>query len=152
MIDIRKIKKLIQLVEHSNVSELEISEGDNSIRINCAPSHARSIDISSENNKNALSNQVGLECNKSGGILEDDKKDHTIIHSPIVGTFYLTPNPDAEPFIKIGKKVHTGDTLCIVEALKMMNHIKTEKSGTVVSILAESGKPVEFDEALIILE
>jgi acetyl-CoA carboxylase biotin carboxyl carrier protein len=152
MIDIRKIKRLIQLVEQSNISELEISEENSSVRICCSPNSSQLANTLSAENEDTSSNQVGLEYNKTIIASKDDKKNRTVIRSPIVGTFYLTPNPNAKPFIEVGQKMRAGDTLCIVEAMKMMNHIKTEKSGTVVSILAESGNPVEFDEPLIVLD
>ena len=127
--DIRKIKKLIELVEESGISELEISEGEESVRI------SRSAPAAAEAAPAAAAEISGH-----------------IVRSPMVGTFYRTPSPDAKAFIEVGQKVNVGDTLCIVEAMKMMNQIEADKSGTVKAILVESGQPVEFDEPLVVIE
>ncbi|MDU4798385.1 MAG: acetyl-CoA carboxylase biotin carboxyl carrier protein [Klebsiella michiganensis] len=144
--DIRKIKKLIELVEESGISELEISEGEESVRISRAAPNAgfpvmqQAYAAPMMQQQPALSNAVAAEI--SGHI----------VRSPMVGTFYRTPSPDAKAFIEIGQKVNAGDTLCIVEAMKMMNQIEADKSGVVKAILVESGQPVEFDEPLVVIE
>ena len=133
--DIRKIKKLIELVEESGISELEISEGEESVRISrAAPAAAAPATVPSM--------EAPAAAEISGHI----------VRSPMVGTFYRTPSPDAKAFIEVGQKVNVGDTLCIVEAMKMMNQIEADKSGTVKAILVESGQPVEFDEPLVVIE
>ena len=142
--DIRKIKKLIELVEESGISELEISEGEESVRISrSAPAASYPVmqqAYAAPVQQPALSAAVAAEI--SGHI----------VRSPMVGTFYRTPSPDAKAFIEVGQKVNVGDTLCIVEAMKMMNQIEADKAGVVKAILIESGQPVEFDEPLVVIE
>lgn len=155
--DIRKVKKLIELLEESGVSEIEIHEGEESVRIsrnssspamaiqhpyptqNIAPTAAHHAPI---NNNNNPSNQESNISVTSGHIVK----------SPMVGTFYRSPGPDKKPFVSIGDKVSIGDTLCIVEAMKMMNQIESDCSGTIKEINVENGQPVEFDQPLFIIE
>ena len=153
--DIRKIKKLIELVEESGISELEISEGEESVRISRAapaasfpvmqPAYAAPVQ------QPALSAAVAPAAAEAAPAAAAEISGH-IVRSPMVGTFYRTPSPDAKAFIEVGQKVNVGDTLCIVEAMKMMNQIEADKSGTVKAILVESGQPVEFDEPLVVIE
>ena len=146
--DIRKIKKLIELVEESGISELEISEGEESVRISrSAP--AASFPMMQQ--QPALANAVATTAAVEAPAAAAEISGH-IVRSPMVGTFYRTPSPDAKAFIEIGQKVNVGDTLCIVEAMKMMNQIEADKSGVVKAILVESGQPVEFDEPLVVIE
>lgn len=153
--DIRKIKKLIELVEESGISELEISEGEESVRISrAAPAAsfpvmqqayaAPMMQQPAQSNAAAPATVPSMEAPAAAEI-----SGH-IVRSPMVGTFYRTPSPDAKAFIEVGQKVNVGDTLCIVEAMKMMNQIEADKSGTVKAILVESGQPVEFDEPLVV--
>ncbi|HCM9489618.1 TPA: acetyl-CoA carboxylase biotin carboxyl carrier protein [Enterobacter hormaechei subsp. xiangfangensis] len=145
--DIRKIKKLIELVEESGISELEISEGEESVRISRA-APAASFPVMQQP---ALSAAVAPAAAEAAPAAATEISGH-IVRSPMVGTFYRTPSPDAKAFIEVGQKVNVGDTLCIVEAMKMMNQIEADKSGTVKAILVESGQPVEFDEPLVVIE
>ena len=153
--DIRKIKKLIELVEESGISELEISEGEESVRISrTAP--AASFPVMQQAyaapvQQPALSAAVAPAAAEAAPAAAAEISGH-IVRSPMVGTFYRTPSPDAKAFIEVGQKVNVGDTLCIVEAMKMMNQIEADKSGTVKAILVESGQPVEFDEPLVVIE
>ncbi|QSW35061.1 acetyl-CoA carboxylase biotin carboxyl carrier protein [Leclercia pneumoniae] len=154
--DIRKIKKLIELVEESGISELEISEGEESVRISrSAP--AASFPVMQQayaapmmQQQPALASAVAPAA-EAAPAAAAEISGH-IVRSPMVGTFYRTPSPDAKAFIEVGQKVNAGDTLCIVEAMKMMNQIEADKSGTVKAILVESGQPVEFDEPLVVIE
>ena len=146
--DIRKIKKLIELVEESGISELEISEGEESVRISRA-APAASFPVMQQAYA-ALSAAVAPAA-EAAPAAAAEISGH-IVRSPMVGTFYRTPSPDAKAFIEVGQKVNVGDTLCIVEAMKMMNQIEADKSGTVKAILVESGQPVEFDEPLVVIE
>lgn len=153
--DIRKIKKLIELVEESGISELEISEGEESVRINRA-APAASFPVMQQAyaapvQQPALSAAVAPAAAEAAPAAATEISGH-IVRSPMVGTFYRTPSPDAKAFIEVGQKVNVGDTLCIVEAMKMMNQIEADKSGTVKAILVESGQPVEFDEPLVVIE
>ena len=142
--DIRKIKKLIEMLQESDLNEIEIQEGEESVRISrgsmksievqSAPIESDKADVLSTNNETAKIN--------SG----------SPIKSPIVGTFYRKPAPDKPPFIDIGSHVSTGDVVCIVEAMKMMNEIKSEFTGQVTAINVEDGAPVEFDQSLIVID
>jgi acetyl-CoA carboxylase biotin carboxyl carrier protein len=140
--DIRKIKKLIELVEESGISELEISEGEESVRISRA-APAASFPVMQQayaapmmQQQPALAAAVAPAA-EAAPAAAAEISGH-IVRSPMVGTFYRTPSPDAKAFIEIGQKVNVGDTLCIVEAMKMMNQIEADKSGTVKAILVES--------------
>ena len=142
--DIRKIKKLIEMLQESDLNEIEIQEGEESVRISrgsmksievqSVPIESDKVDIISANNDIAKIN--------SG----------SSIKSPIVGTFYRKPAPDKPPFIDIGSHVNAGDVVCIVEAMKMMNEIKSEFTGQVTAINVEDGAPVEFDQSLIVID
>ena len=142
--DIRKIKKLIEMLQESDLNEIEVSQGEESVRI-------------SRGNNNNVSTQIPLSNNpiQVSEIGEDEIQQELSgnqIKSPIVGTFYRRPNPEKAAFINVGDVIEVGDVVCIVEAMKMMNEIKSEYSGKVVSIIAEDGQPVEFDQTLIIIE
>ena len=155
--DIRKIKKLIELVEESGISELEISEGEESVRISrrapaaSFPMMQQAYAAPMMQQQPALANAVATTAAVEAPAAAAEISGH-IVRSPMVGTFYRTPSPDAKAFIEIGQKVNVGDTLCIVEAMKMMNQIEADKSGVVKAILVESGQPVEFDEPLVVIE
>ena len=155
--DIRKIKKLIELVEESGIAELEISEGEESVRISRAPvapaypmmQQAYAAPVMQQPAP-ALAGAVA----PAAPVVEAAPAQISghIVRSPMVGTFYRTPSPDAKAFCEVGQKVNVGDTLCIVEAMKMMNQIEADKAGVVKAILIESGQPVEFDEPLVVIE
>lgn len=152
--DIRKIKKLIELVEESGISELEISEGEESVRISrAAPAQAYPM---MQQYAMPAQQQPALAAAVAPTAAETPAapaavSGHTV-RSPMVGTFYRTPSPDAKAFVEVGQKVNVGDTLCIVEAMKMMNQIEADKSGVVKAILVENGQPVEYDEPLVVIE
>ncbi|EAA1215820.1 TPA: acetyl-CoA carboxylase biotin carboxyl carrier protein [Salmonella enterica] len=155
--DIRKIKKLIELVEESGISELEISEGEESVRISRTTANAgfpvmQQAYAAPMMQQPALSNAVAPAATPAMEAPAPAEISGHIVRSPMVGTFYRTPSPDAKAFIEVGQKVNVGDTLCIVEAMKMMNQIEADKAGTVKAILVESGQPVEFDEPLVVIE
>ena len=158
--DIRKIKKLIELVEESGISELEISEGEESVRIsramNTVPpvmqqAYAAPMFQPMAQPQPALASAVAPAVAEPVKEASAEISGH-IVRSPMVGTFYRTPSPDAKAFIEVGQKVNVGDTLCIVEAMKMMNQIEADKAGVVKAILVENGQPVEFDEPLVVIE
>ncbi len=142
--DIRKVKKLIELLEASDIAEIEIHEGEESVRISrhgtlppppvavaAAPASAPAAETEEKQ--------------------EPELEGH-IIHSPMVGTFYRAPNPGAKPFVNEGQSVSAGDTLCIIEAMKILNQIESDKSGVVKRILVENGQPVEYNQPLFIIE
>lgn len=147
--DIRKIKKLIELVEESGINELEISEGEESVRISrSAPNTGYPV---MQQAYAAPVMQAQAPVAAAPAAAEAPAKAEIsghIVRSPMVGTFYRTPGPDAKAFVEVGQKVNVGDTLCIVEAMKMMNHIEAETSGVIESILVENGQPVEYDQPL----
>ena len=148
--DLRKIKKLIELLEESNLAELEIHEGEESVRLSrpgtAAPAApAQPVQQPAPQPVPAPS----ASAESSGG--EESLPEGQIVRSPMVGTFYDAPDPDSEPFVKEGQKVSKGDTLCLVEAMKMFNQIESEYDGTVAAVLVESGQPVEFDQPLFVI-
>ncbi|MDX6020642.1 acetyl-CoA carboxylase biotin carboxyl carrier protein [Scandinavium sp. V105_16] len=153
--DIRKIKKLIELVEESGISELEISEGEESVRISRTSANASFPVMQQAYAAPMMQPQMAPAAAAPAAAPAEAPKAEIsghIVRSPMVGTFYRTPSPDAKAFIEVGQKVNAGDTLCIVEAMKMMNQIEADKSGVVKAILVESGQPVEFDEPLVVIE
>ena len=146
--DLRKIKKLIELLEESNLAELEIHEGEESVRLSrpaAGPAVAPAPVAAPAQAAPAPAPVAAAES------ADDSLEDGEIVRSPMVGTFYDRPNPDADTFVKEGQKVNRGETLCLIEAMKMFNQIESEFSGTVVSILVESGQPVEFDQPLYVI-
>ena len=142
--DIRKIKKLIEMLQASDLNEIEIQEGEESVRISRGSTQPlERISAPIELNKvNALPENNDVSDIDSG----------SSIKSPIVGTFYRKPAPDKPPFVDIGSHVNAGDVVCIVEAMKMMNEIKSEFTGQVSAINVEDGAPVEFDQSLIVID
>ena len=152
--DIRKIKKLIELVEESGISELEISEGEESVRISRAPANVGYPMMQQAYAAPVQQPALATAVAPVAAVAEAAPAEISghIVRSPMVGTFYRTPSPDAKACVEVGQKVNAGDTLCIVEAMKMMNQIEADKSGVVKAILVESGQPVEFDEPLVIIE
>lgn len=153
--DIRKIKKLIELVEESGISELEISEGEESVRISrnmpAAMAASQYVLPQAQFAAPVQPAQPAVSAKPEAQNEPEEMSGHAVL-SPMVGTFYRTPSPDAKPFVEVGQTVAVGDTLCIVEAMKMMNQIEADKAGVVKAILVENGQPVEFDEPLIIIE
>ena len=152
--DIRKIKKLIELVEESGISELEISEGEESVRISRSAPAASYPVMQQAYAAPMMQPQAAATAAPAAAAEAPAKAEISghIVRSPMVGTFYRTPSPDAKAFVEVGQKVNVGDTLCIVEAMKMMNQIEADKAGVVKAILIESGQPVEFDEPLVVIE
>ncbi len=146
--DIRKIKKLIELVEESGINELEISEGEESVRISRGVPMVQAAPMMQAAPIAApapVSAAPAMEA--SAPVLSGH-----IVRSPMVGTFYGSASPDAPSFVEIGQHVNAGDTLCIVEAMKMMNQIEADKSGVVKEILAQNEDAIEFDQPLFIIE
>ncbi|CAA1278093.1 acetyl-CoA carboxylase biotin carboxyl carrier protein [Klebsiella pneumoniae] len=150
--DIRKIKKLIELVEESGISELEISEGEESVRISRSAPAASYPVMQQAYAAPMMQPQAPAAAAAAAEAPAKAEISGHIVRSPMVGTFYRTPSPDAKAFVEVGQKVNVGDTLCIVEAMKMMNQIEADKAGVVKAILIESGQPVEFDEPLVVIE
>lgn len=146
--DIRKIKKLIELVEESGIEELEINEGEESVRIvlrssSPAPIYQQPVAAVAPSMPAPAPEQPGPNSGKT------EASNENAVTSPMVGTFYRSPAPGSPVFVEVGQKVNVGDVICIVEAMKMMNQIEADRAGVVEAILVEDGCPVEFDQALI---
>jgi acetyl-CoA carboxylase biotin carboxyl carrier protein len=142
--DIRKIKKLIEMLQESDLKEIEVSQGDESVRI-----------LRGGHNENHLvGSGMQTQLVQPADVLIDKVEEKKLevgsaVKSPIVGTFYRKPGPDKDPFIKVGDSIEVGDVLCIIEAMKMMNEIKSDISGKILSIDVEDGEPVEFGQRII---
>lgn len=149
--DIRKIKKLIELVEESGITELEIAEGEESVRISRTSSVVNAAPVAAPVAIAAAPVAAPAATAPVASTEPAVVAGHQVV-SPMVGSFYRASSPDAKPFVEVGSKVNVGDTLCIVEAMKMMNQIESDKAGTVVAIEVEDGAPVEFDQVLVIIE
>ena len=161
--DLRKIKALIDLLDKSNLAELEIKEGEESVRLarhsQHAPpmvmAHAPAPHASADHDRRAAAQPMPAvsataheaQVGKNG----KDVPDGHMIRSPMVGTYYASPNPDSAPFVKIGQTVKAGETLGIIEAMKMFNPIEADVSGTVRAILVTTGQPIEFDEPMFVI-
>ena len=141
--DLRKIKKLIEMLQESDLSEIEVKEGEESVRINRKKSDA-------EIPQQIVAPQV--QSKKIVENVEEPEENLSFIQSPMVGTFYRSPAPGKPPFVEIGQRVKKGDTVCIIEAMKMMNQVKSEFDGKIVDIKVENGQPVEFNESLVSIE
>ncbi|MDE1197684.1 acetyl-CoA carboxylase, biotin carboxyl carrier protein [Pseudomonas sp. Bc-h] len=147
--DIRKVKKLIELLEESGIDELEIREGEESVRI----SRHSKTPAQQYYAPAPVAAPVAAPAPAAAPVAAAEapsapKLNGTVVKSPMVGTFYRTPAPGSPAFVEVGKTVKKGDTICIVEAMKMMNHIEAEVSGVIESILVENGQPVEYDQPL----
>jgi len=149
--DIRKVKKLIELLEESNVAEIEIHEGEESVRISRMPAvlpaqavvqAAPAVAMAAPPQEVAVAEPAAEAATHEG---------HAVT-SPMVGTFYEAASPGAKPFVSVGQQVSVGDTLCIVEAMKMLNQIEADKAGTVTAKLVENGQPVEFGQSLFVID
>ena len=145
--DIRKIKTLIEMLEASNLNEIEVSQGEESVRISKSSGEIKVLQDSNIGINNESQSINKIDNNQ----IENEIKGNQVT-SPIVGTFYRKPSPDKEPFIKVGDIVNKGDVLCIIEAMKMMNEIKSEFDGKISSIEVDDGQPVEFGQTIIVIE
>jgi acetyl-CoA carboxylase biotin carboxyl carrier protein len=148
--DIRKVKKLIEMLEESSLTEIEIHEGEETIRISRASaSVTHSAPVAQAP---AITHVLAPAAAPAPSPAAAAAPTGHAVTSPMVGTFYRTPSPDAKAFADVGSQVNVGDTLCIIEAMKMMNEIESDKAGVVKAILKESGQPVEYGEPLFIIE
>ena len=152
--DLRKIKKLMELLEESGIAEIEVKEGEESIKLSRNTQAVQNI-INPAETKQIIT----AADNVRDTTLTDDKKDKSkelpdgdIITSPMVGTFYRAASPDSKPFVEKGQKVSKGDTLCILEAMKMMNQVNAETGGTIIDILVDDAEPVEFGQPLFVIK
>ena len=151
--DIRKVKKLIELLEESQVAEIEIHEGDESVRISRmstsvpAPAMIQAAPVAAVAPPPAAAQAPAATPEPAA----DATPEGHAVTSPMVGTFYEAASPGAKPFVEVGQQVNVGDTLCIVEAMKMLNQIEADKAGTVSAKLVENGQPVEFGQSLFVI-
>jgi acetyl-CoA carboxylase biotin carboxyl carrier protein len=152
--DLRKIKKLIDLLEESNLAELEIKEGEETVRLSripkgmvttmtaAAPAHQLRVEPPAPAATSAASSAPAADTSLPEG---------HVVTAPMVGTFYASQNPESPAFVKVGQKVKAGDTLGIIEAMKMFNQIESDVAGTVLAVLVSNGQPVEFDEPMFVI-
>ena len=154
--DLRKIKKLMELLEESGIAEIEVKEGEESIKLSRNISSTTNMQVpqiiqqpvqTSQPPTNQQAADMGVNA------VDDLKKEkRNTVNSPMVGTFYASASPESKPFVTIGQSVKKGDTLCILEAMKMMNQVQAESDGKIVEILVDNAEPVEFDQPLFVLE
>lgn len=154
--DIRKVKKLIELLEESGLNELEIHEGEESVRLSRGA--ANTVAPQQSYTPVAVPNQIApaAPLNPGSSGTDDESEELNIpaghkVCSPMVGTYYSASSPDAEAFVTLGQRVEEGDTLCIIEAMKMFNQIEADKAGKVTAILCDDGNPVEYDQPLFVI-
>lgn len=146
--DIRKVKKLIELLEESGVAEIEIKEGEESVRISRTGAHAPMMMAPAP---------VAAPVAAPAPVVEATEKPSEeisghVVRAPMVGTFYRSPSPGAKSFVEEGQTVKAGDTLCIIEAMKLLNQIEADKAGTIKAVLVENGQPVEYNQPLFVIE
>ncbi len=149
--DLRKLKTLIELVETSGIAELEIQEGEERVRISRAVAHGQPMMMAPQG---AMASAAPPVAPHPGVAIPEPAPEPSghVVKSPMVGTFYRSASPGAKAFVNVGDTVQSGDTLCIVEAMKLMNEIEADAAGTVKEILVENGQPVEFGQPLFVLE
>ena len=149
--DIRKVKKLIELLEESGISEIEIKEGEESVRISRGPSGTSHQQIVVPHAPAVAAPPATAEPVVTSEPKEELPSGHSVT-SPMVGTFYEAPAPGQKPFVEVGQSVNAGDTLCIIEAMKMLNQIEADISGKIKAKLVDNAQPVEFGQALFVIE
>ncbi len=153
--DIRKVKKLIELLEESGVAEIEIQEGEESVRISRYSQSAPPpppAPVAAPVPPPPAAAQAPEPAAAEAPAAEPEVPEGHVVKSPMVGTFYRAPSPGASPFVEVGQQVNVGDTLCIIEAMKLLNQIEADKAGTIKAILVENGQPVEYDQPLFIID
>jgi len=144
--DLRKIKKLIELVEESGITEIEVKSGDEAVRIVRAPENQ----VATASTQPVVAKETGTLIQQTAAPVNTDAA--CIVVAPLTGTFYRSSTPGETPYVSTGQKVNVGDVLCIIESMKMMNHIEAEQAGTVTSILVDDGVPVQEEQALFTIE
>ncbi len=160
--DLRKIKKLIDILEESNLAELEIKEGEEVVRLSRFPKGIVPMQMAPQAQapvthvhmepQRAASPPVTLDATEVSIVKKDrDLPEGHVLRSPMVGTFYASANPESAPFVQVGSQVKVGDTIGIIEAMKMFNQIEADANGTVLAVLAKNGQPIEFDEPLFVI-
>jgi len=147
--DLRKLKKLIDLVQESGIAELEITEGEEKVRI--AKGGQVSVAHVPAGSLPAPATVAAAASSPDPSVVESPGPARHTLNAPMVGTFYRAPAPDAKPFVEVGQQIKEGETVCIIEAMKLMNEIEADASGTVVEILVENGQPVEYGQPLFVI-
>ncbi len=159
--DLRKLKKLIELVEESSIAELEITEGEEKVRISKSGSGVQNYAfmppamqqvMSPIQQQTPMPGTEALNTNESSVADKNPIPDGHIVKSPMVGTFYRAASPGASAFVEVGQRIKAGDTLCIIEAMKLLNEIEADKDGVIKAILLENGQPVEYGEPLFVIQ
>ncbi len=150
--DIRKVKKLIELLEESGIAEIEIHEGEESVRISRNSQAAAPIYAAPQPQMAPVAAPPVAEAAAAEAKTDSASPTGHQVTSPIVGTFYRSSSPSSKPFVEVGSSVNAGDTLCIIEAMKIMNQIEADKSGKISAILVDNGDPVEFGQPLFVIE
>ncbi len=152
--DIRKVKKLIELLDESGIAEIEITEGEESVRISRYPANfAAPVPVAMPPMAAAPPQAAAPTPAPASPIaIAESEEDGHVVMAPMVGTFYNASSPGSPPFVQVGDRVEVGDTLCIVEAMKMMNQIEAEVSGTIKSIRVQNGEPVEYGQILFVID
>jgi len=148
--DIRKVKKLMELLEQSGMAEIEIKEGEESVKISRFGNAPQMTSTVAQQPAAILTPSIAVPTETA--VKKDSQISGDLISSPMVGTFYSAPSPSAKPFVSVGQHVNKGDTVGIIEAMKIMNQIEADHSGTVVEILVKDGEAVEFGQALIVIQ
>lgn len=148
--DIRKIKKLVEILEESGLAEIEIHEQEESIRLS---RHSRDLPVAAAPAMPMPMQAAPLAAmpEAAAGGDEAELEEGYVVRAPMVGTFYASPNPESDPFVRVGQSIKAGDVVCIIEAMKMFNQIESEADGKVVSVLVDNAQPIEFDQPLFII-
>lgn len=150
--DIRKVKKLIELLEESGIAEIEIHEGEESVRISRSSGVAAAAPVALAPPAAPAPAAPAPAAAPAAEPAAEEVIEGHVLNSPMVGSFYRAPSPGASAFVEVGSKVNVGDTLCIIEAMKLLNQIEADKAGTIKAILVENGQPVEYNQPLFIIE
>jgi acetyl-CoA carboxylase biotin carboxyl carrier protein len=150
--DLRKLKKLIDLVEESGIAELEITEGEEKVRITRTNPNAQMPQFVMHNPApQTIAAPAAASAPAAAASAEPAAPEGHVVRSPMVGTFYRSSSPGAKPFAEVGQSVNSGDTLCIIEAMKLLNEIEADQGGVIKAILVENGQPVEYGEPLFVI-
>tara|TARA_Y100000768_G_scaffold65054_1_gene45086 strand:- start:4446 stop:4907 length:462 start_codon:yes stop_codon:yes gene_type:complete len=152
--DLRKIKKLMELLEDSGIAEIEVKEGEESIKLsrNTSPSSIPMQPMFQQPIQSSHPQEVQNKIEDSPKKDNVSDKNRNTVNSPMVGTFYASASPESKPFVTVGQSIKKGDTLCILEAMKMMNQVQAETDGIILEILVDNAEPVEFDQPLFVIE
>ena len=151
--DLRKIKKLMELLEESGIAEIEVKEGEESIKLSRNVT-TTSMPVQQMIQQPMMPQQQAPQTTSQVQDKSDDSsnQNRNTVNSPMVGTFYASASPESKPFVTVGQSVKKGDTLCILEAMKMMNQVQAESNGKILEILVDNAEPVEFDQPLFVIE